>query len=555
VRRKQFDRGALNSGEAAGGPRGNWTIPDQSFLYFGRDDNEVSSIRFDFSRWRTGLAHEMAGLIQWQLHLLLDTHEGDYSKTTIAQECRSLTPLLDFLKDYAESTEQQITPNTFCDEHLVAFQTHLSSATQSERHRHNQFHSAVRILKRLKKKGLLPRLITIARRLPKGTRPKWGRGESALSDHERKRVTFALRTEINSIISSKDVPLTINDLGILALGIGLRTGRNTTPILRLDVDCIRPHFLANRAFIAFPKRRQKKTRLVPSPLPSKDHETDALTALPDTVNLIEHLKVRSATLRAHAPKSMSRLLFIAPRSPHRAPRVDDSNEDPGAAILRLTHARLGRSVQAFIDKYALKDDGGARLRLNIGRLRKTFTNRVFTLSDSNILESAAAAGHSPTTQEVHYLASPATAARDWKFMGELMADSLYKGDLKDFRTPTGSCLDPKDGEFAPKDGTTCTAFLQCFRCRSYVVTGDDLFKLFSLYYQLVAERDVVGKRAWNRHYSHIIRIIDRDVAERGVRTGTFSATQVSDARVAARSHPHPYWVPIIADHSGRFASP
>ena len=171
------------------------------------------------------------------------------------------------------------------------------------------------------------------------------------------------------------------------------------------------------------------------------------------------------------------------------------------------------------------------------------------MAHGDTLASAAASGHTQDVHETNYLASPPTAKKEWKFMGELMASALSSGDLGDFRTPTGTCASPRDGEYAPKDGSACTAFLQCFRCRSYVVTADDLHKLFSVYHQLVSERSKVGKQAWNRHYSHIIRIIDSEVAARGVANGVFTHQQVIEARARAAHAPHPYWQPVIRDFS------
>ena len=47
-----------------------------------------------------------------------------------------------------------------------------------------------------------------------------------------------------------------------------------------------------------------------------------------------------------------------------------------------------------------------------------------------------------------------------------------------------------------------------------VVTGDDLYRVFSLYWMLVGMRERMGASAWKRVYGHIIRIIDREIAPR-----------------------------------------
>ena len=85
------------------------------------------------------------------------------------------------------------------------------------------------------------------------------------------------------------------------------------------------------------------------------------------------------------------------------------------------------------------------------------------------------------------------------------------------------------------------SFMNCLRCRNYVITGDDLYRLFSFYWLIVRERDVVEKRKWRRKYAHIIRLIDRDVIEKGIQTKVFARTRVDAAREKARVSPHPFW--------------
>jgi hypothetical protein len=89
------------------------------------------------------------------------------------------------------------------------------------------------------------------------------------------------------------------------------------------------------------------------------------------------------------------------------------------------------------------------------------------------------------------------------------------------------------------EGTTCLSFLNCLRCRNYVVTGDDLYRLFSFYWRVLRERERMNARAWDKHYAHIPRLIERDVVNAGLQKKIFRISDVEAAR--ARAEPHPFW--------------
>lgn len=84
-------------------------------------------------------------------------------------------------------------------------------------------------------------------------------------------------------------------------------------------------------------------------------------------------------------------------------------------------------------------------------------------------------------------------------------------------------------------------FINCLRCKHYAVTGGDLYKLFSFYFRVLAERSRMNKRLWARDYAHIPRLIDHYIIDEGLRRGTFKAAAVEAARKHARTQPHPFW--------------
>ncbi len=73
------------------------------------------------------------------------------------------------------------------------------------------------------------------------------------------------------------------------------------------------------------------------------------------------------------------------------------------------------------------------------------------------------------------------------------------------------------------------------------MTGEDLYKLFSFYFRVFAERMHMDKRRWTREYAHIPRLIDDYIVAEGLRRGVFKHAAVETARERARIEPHPFW--------------
>jgi hypothetical protein len=79
------------------------------------------------------------------------------------------------------------------------------------------------------------------------------------------------------------------------------------------------------------------------------------------------------------------------------------------------------------------------------------------------------------------------------------------------------------------------------RCKHYAVTAEDLYKLFSFYFRVLAERSRMDKRRWARELAHIPRLIDDYIIAEGLRRGTFKPAAVEAAKQHARTQPHPFW--------------
>lgn len=351
------------------------------------------------------------------------------------------------------------------------------------------------------------------------------KGQAALSETERHSVLQALKVDMRAIIRRSE-PLTANELVICLMAIAARTGINPTPALELLTDCLQPHPVkADRYVLVSFKRRGNATH-IQSLRRAADVES-MVSALPDVARIIDLVRVRNATTRQLSDYSESLFVYES--------RSSRSNGEK----CRLTQTSLPSGIKAFLDRHQITDADGKPLKLNIMRLRKTFENRLFNLSGQDPFLTARLGGHTLKVSDNHYLEAPESAEKNWRLMGEVRTEELLnhgkEAHLSTQNTPVARCRDTLNGEYAPRNGNHCQKFLACFRCRSFVVTGDDLYRVFSLYWALVQIRQKIGASSWKRAYGHIIRIIDQEI------TPQFDAELVSIQRQRAKVDPHPFW--------------
>jgi hypothetical protein len=206
-------------------------------------------------------------------------------------------------------------------------------------------------------------------------------------------------------------------------------------------------------------------------------------------------------------------------------------------ITSLTEMALGFGIKTLAKHYELKDEDGKAILINLSRIRKTFINGIYELSGENILVAASAAKHKGTESIDHYLEAPEQTKRNLGLMGEIRVKELTSDAEV---TPTAHCKDPINGDKAPKNGKTCVDFLACFRCKSCVITGDDLYRLYSLYWAIVRNRDTFGRKDWKRHLRNVLNVIDTEVEPAFIAQGMLSHLQTERER--AKHSPHPYWI-------------
>lgn len=517
--------------------------PTNTVVAFERNTSNTRS--FDFARWYGAGIDAITYACQRQIERFLAGQDGAPSVATVASYCTTgLANFLAYCVLQALAFERYITLNDVHRSLIDSFLAHLSGQGAATTARKNYYSKTKAVLVALAQRGIISLVASgDEATFPRNPFPNYNRkvkGETALSKRERQQFAAALR-QATKPIWNDGITLTSDLLVYALLVVALHTGRNATPLLEMGRNCLRPHPKDNTVFLVLWKRRGYNTSKVVLQAESKAERV--LEAMPsvriNVERLIRRVMVLTEALDSEAPDDLKGRVWL-----YRVQATD------AGKVTTLTSMSLDRSISRLVAEYNLKDSDGKPLRINISRLRKTFANRIFELTDGDLATTASALGNTPRVADQNYLAPNEDARRNWRFMGEVLVQELLTATIgatyKD--TPLGRCGDPVNGQFAPKrEGATCMNFMNCLRCKHFAVTAEDLYKLFSFYFRVLAERSRMDRRRWAREYAHIPRLIDHYIVAEGLRRRAFKTEAVDAARERARTQPHPFWsVDLIA---------
>lgn len=365
------------------------------------------------------------------------------------------------------------------------------------------------------------------------------------SASEQKAIVDALNSDLRRIHENEQEALpALQVLTVHMLVLALAMAWNLQTLMELRRDSLRDHPIPGRKLFVTVKRRGRsiRTASVPDEAGSKISQ-GKVSPVPD--NVVEHFRFLCE--------------FTAPLIPDADPRDRDcaflwrvpkfANR---AKVVRLNSTRVSNGLLAFRNRHDLRDDHGRPLRLGIARLRPTAASELYRRT-RDIRKVQQFLGHaSPFTTVLHYADRPLEAERDHalvleSLVGHLTAmevggKTLVAADGKipaadvqnllseGYATGIARCRNPfRDG------GTVCQKYFTCFRCPNFCVFEDDLWRLFSFYERLLAERIKINPAHWMKTYGPIVRRIDAEIAP------LFPADKVEAARHKARERPHPAW--------------
>lgn len=493
----------------------------------------------DFERWYRADIDEIAYACQRQIERFVARQDRDIEPSTVASLCKGgLRHFLDYVMLRAKAYERELRLADVDRSLIDGFLGYLNDLAINRQSQRSNFTAAKSILMALCARGLIAYVDSGDHAtFPKNPFPNTPKtdGPSPIPKRQRQEVAAALKLATASIWKD-DVVITSSLLSYALLTIALHTGRNTTPLLEMDRNCLRAHPKDNLTFLVLWKRRGHTS--YKSTLRSPPPQDRALESIPTVRTNIEQLIRRvlhlTSGLLSDAPKGIANRAWI-----YRGKAASARGK-----VVELNDAMLKFAIQKLVKEYDLKDTDGKPLQLNVSRLRKTFANRIYELLGGNIQLTAIALGNTPAVTEQDYLRPTTESKRNWKFMGEFLVRELMTKTIgATFHpTPVGKCRDPEEGQFAPKSsGGVCFSFLNCVRCKHYAVTADDLYKLFSFYYRIYSERSSIGKISWEKELSHIPRLIDNYIIAEGLRRRIFKPEEVEIARTRARNTSHPFW--------------
>ncbi|MEZ8306124.1 hypothetical protein [Vibrio lentus] len=345
------------------------------------------------------------------------------------------------------------------------------------------------------------------------------KGERPLTSYEKRQVVVALKQAIKPIYQKAE-PLSGYELTLCLLAVAIQTGINTSPLLGMTTDSLSDHPLKdNRKLLTVFKNRGKAIQLHNL---RKSEQLEIVQGVKlDVAYLIDTIIQLNSPFRQVNGSDLV-FLYVARNSK--------------GTITSLSDLSLHNNIKKFIKEYDLKDEDGRSMKLNISRIRKAFINDMYELSGESLSIAAQQAKHSGTSSLDYYLQAPEQSKRNLGLMGEIRVKELTCDAPS---IPVGHCKDPKNGDKAPKDGTFCNDFLGCFRCKSFVITGNDLYKLFSFYWAIIRNRDEFGRKDWKRHLKNVLRIVDEEVVPEFAKLGQLQHVNAEKER--ARTNPHPYW--------------
>lgn len=490
--------------------------------------NATSYRNFNFSPYYNDGYDEITYYCQRAIQMMVDesvnTKGGSIALATIRNYFNGgLIYFFDYCSIWSEIHSKNMTLNDIDEKLVNGFVLNLRSLDVKLVSQKDYYTCTKSVLTFMMKRKWISKFEFLVNPYPNINRLK--KGAQTLSKSERRSLVSALKMEWKQIVSGTD-PLTIYELTVAILIIALRTGLNPEPIYKLTTQSIQKHpFKTNRRILISYKRRGNATN-IQALRESKSIEGFSTIAM-DVFDVIETVTKRNSSIRSGSNYDGMLFCFTIQSGGHYG------------AIRLYNGSYISQSLKLLIRNHNLTNDSGEQLSLSISRLRKTFVNAMFELSDGDPVVTAKMANHSLSVSDTHYLTTPKEAKSNFRFMGEVRTQELLDAgraiDIKPTNTPTGSCSDNINGHKAPRNGKPCDNFLGCIRCKSFVVTETDLYRLYSLYWLIVSVKNKVSAKQWSRRFSHVIRVIDNEIAP------LFSSKVIALNKAKAKIKPHPFW--------------
>jgi len=362
---------------------------------------------------------------------------------------------------------------------------------------------------------------------------------------ELERILKALNTDLRKIHNglSSELP-SLQVLIVYLLTLATSTGANLQPLLELKRDSLQSHPLEDRELLFTNKRRGWSSHIMS--LKKTDASPESVSnfhSLPKSIG--EHFKALCAftlPLTELVENSMKDFVFLWQVS--RGGRKGE--------IIRLSRSEAKTGIRDFARRHKLSDEDSEPIAISFSRFRPTFATNLYRRTGDIRLVSNSLGHSSIETTARYYVEQSGDAVRDHSIVSEGMVANFTRIDIDGrgvvaadgnipsskikflavagYSTGIAHCKNP----FRDED-EVCKKFFTCFKCPNMIVFEDDLWRLFSFYYRLLAERQKIRPDHWLKTYGEIIKKIDRDISP------LFDQQLVNSAKERARHAPHPAW--------------
>ena len=395
---------------------------------------------------------------------------------------------------------------------------------------------------------------------PTNAFPNIGRAGNKHAPYPKEVMRQLLKALAKDIKSLREGTLELwpkETLAVYLMAMAARSGRNPGPLMNATRDALQPHPIKNNmAVLQVFKNRGNGTHTQGYRYQEKIE--DVITVPMDLVTLFHEVDRLTAPLVKEVPTELKNRLWLY--------RISHGKGRGTVAALGTYH----RGAQQLVRRHNLKDTDSNPLKLNISRLRATFTQRMWMLTGGDLIKTSVLAGNTPAVSDRHYLSITPEMESNHRRLGHVMhadlSDVLNNQEKLEAlsreigiaaeqlahiisgknKTGVGRCRDPLRGFKAPEDGTLCTRWLGCFTCPDQVVMESDMYRLYSFYFLLLKERNFIQRHRWDEIYGPVVHIIDHEIVAPNIRTaqnprGCFDPLRVKRMRDRAEHDPHAMW--------------
>lgn len=408
---------------------------------------------------------------------------------------------------------------------------------------------------------------------------------TSLSESEQQSIANAAKLDLSAVYHGR-LQISARDLQALRLlVVAHRLGHNTTPLLELSRDAVKPGLLPGTVLLQTTKYRN---RLIDTqmgmdavhPILNPQAGSKAKPNVTDSTQIEQDYLPFNLAEGAVIGQAIASTRHLVERAPETIRNRVWLYEDSKRKVTALSQVTLFSCLKAFVSRHNLVGDDGNTLIINTSRFRKSRFDRIFRIADGDLAVTANFMGNTPQVASFNYpsmnLARKAEASefinedyialmRDFNHeaIGQPASSNLNLFEEKRIirvlpeilplnSTPVGSCTDTIGGEHAPKTGSHCDRFVMCLFCSSFAVVGtvDELWKLFSFQAFARLELEYLDERLGTEPSNDIKTNVLSDLRDRYRLAipfiDSFTQFQFAKSRVDKAKHKtntglHPFW--------------